>query len=58
MHRNAGVYLQGRVTYVNISHATLDISDHAARLAQKRLETIKCKGLTYRSLEADAKINA
>ena len=58
MHRDAGVYLQGRVTYVNISHATLDISDHAARIAQECLETIKCKGLTDCSLEADAKINA
>ena len=58
MHRDAGVYPQGRVTYVNISHATLDISDHAARLAQERLETIKCKGVTDCSLEAEAKINA
>ena len=58
MHRDAGVYLQGRVTYVDIRHATMNISDQAAMLAQDRLETIKCKGLNDCSLEADAKINA
>lgn len=58
MQRDAGVYLQGRVMYLNISHATLDISDHTARLAQERLEPIKSKGLIDCSLEAVAKINA
>ena len=54
MHRDAGVYPQGRVTYMNISQATLDISAYAAMLAQERLETIKYKGLTDCSLEADS----
>lgn len=54
MHRDAGIYPQGRVTYMNISPATLDISAHSAMLAQERLETIKCKGLTDCSLEADS----
>ena len=37
---------------------SMNISNHAAMLAQDRLETIKCKGLNDCSLEADAKINA
>lgn len=44
--------------FVGIDHASLDISGHALRATEERLERMKREGQTVCSLEAEVEINA
>lgn len=47
-----------RARFVGIDHTALDISSHALKAAEERLETMKREGQTVCSLEAEVEINA